>query len=199
MHLRGGFMDNLHPLYLQEGVQKQVREQLFSQGFVQLSSLFSVSELRKLNKIMRTSGKIKRYNPDKFSFTKILFSEEEKKLLFDKIGDLLTWIAGKKVKILELEGREFKHRDYTLLHDEESLKNYAKKVGKRHFFCLELSSDWLEESGGQDYFVFDEETFILPVLENSFSVVLEVEKHFTKYVNCLADGRKRVLIMGFFH
>ena len=111
-------MSNLHPLYLQDKVLEKVRIQLKDQGFIQLHSILPTLEVNKLRKLF-VDGQ-KKYLPDSHSYTNHKSGQDFVKKLLEKI-------LNKKIKP-KFELRSYKHKDYTLLHDNKVKKQTFKST-----------------------------------------------------------------------
>ena len=129
--------------------------------------------------------KIKAHNPkkiiapDKFSFSSctlptLIFSEE--------LRLLISVITQQQLNIKEFSFKMFEHGDYTLLYDDLKQKGILA--------LLDVSS-WKEEWGGYTSFVADNEVFRLVPQKNSLFIVNhDGLKHFVKYVNHHAKGKR---------
>ena len=132
-----------------------------------------------------TLKKIKAHNPkkilapDKFSFSScalpaLNFSEE--------LRILISFITKQQLKITEMSFKAFEHGDYTLLYDD---------LNQSGILALLDVSSWKEEWGGYTSFVADNEVFRLVPQKNSLFIVNhDGLKHFVKYVNHHAKGKR---------
>lgn len=93
--------------------------------------------------------------------------------------EFVEMIVGKKLKLTERANRKFKHKDFTLIHDEA-------KQNKRIVAIYTSTKNWNGGWGGQSVFTKgDGNPFIFPVANNSL-IIIECKKEdyeFTKYIN----------------
>ena len=175
--------DELHPLYLQSGVLEQIKNQLELAGFIQLQKILSTKKLLEVQSFFK-EGYINSL-PDSHHYTNFKKSE-----ISEEFSELLSQLLGRYVEIKTLELRSYKKGDYTLLHDE--------KIGKKsNLFILDLTENWSEDAGGYEVVVQNED-LIIPVQGNSLSIVFNVDKNYTKYVNCLAENDEKLVVIGTF-
>ena len=111
--------------------------------------------------------------------------------------DFVERLIGKKIGKAKIKIKKFRHKDYTLLHDEEMKKEKEKRLEFFFFIC----EDWNFLYGGNKIFVIgekNEKTFVFTPSGNSFSLVNKDKniKEFVQYVKHFARDREFVIVEG---
>lgn len=176
-------------VYKNENILSEIKKEFIKNDIIKLESFF----LKSFYDVLKEESENLKFKhkkiPDRFSY-----SESEKK---DKIKSLLDtkdfqnfihFITGKKISSFSV--RKFSHRDYTILHDEES------KIQKTKLLIF-ICEKWEPDLGGN--FVFtksDGKTFYITPMENSLAIINEQKdwREFVQYVNHLSNQREIIVI-----
>jgi Rps23 Pro-64 3,4-dihydroxylase Tpa1-like proline 4-hydroxylase len=101
---------------------------------------------------------------------------------------LCSFITNKEISKITAKLCSFEHSDYTLLYDD------LKQEGI--YFEIELTEHWKESWGGYTSFSGSKEEFrIIPQRQSFVLINHDNVKHFVKYVNHKAQG-KRIVVQG---
>lgn len=179
----------INPDYLNRETIKQASKAFDSN--IQLQSFLKENIFKSLQKEMKLLSYSHNYQPDIYSyfsadvpelFLSLLESEEFKQLIQE--------ITKTKLFNLTAEACYFKHKNYTILNDKETIKN-----GISFFFDLD---SWNNEFGGCT--VFTKDNIIQQPIKNSLTLALQSknQRNFIKYVNHQAKDNKRFIIKGYF-
>lgn len=172
-------MDNINENYLDEETMKQVKEAFDSDAVlpsIALAEFLTEEALLEVRKELRR-GWQPDWQPDKHRYAMHARIEMQ-----EHIAGYVKSLTGKKP--LQEENKSFRHRDYTILHDEEK-----QPAGFLAYLFLE---DWNEEWGGNVVFMKDGEMLgRFTPSKNTLVIVRRKQgvKMFVQYVNHHA-GRK---------
>lgn len=186
----------INPNYLNKETIKQASIAFTSNNIIhniQLQSFLKENIFKSLQKEMKLLSYSHKYKPDIHSyssadvpesFISLLESEEFKKLIQEITKTKLTNVTA--------EACYFKHRNYTILNDKETIKD-----GISFFFDL---SSWDNKFGGYTVFVNKDKNLIQQPVQNSLTLALQSkhQRNFIKYTNNHAKDNKRFIIKGYF-
>lgn len=118
----------------------------------------------------------------------------ERLLRSKEFAALLSFLAGKKLAVQEIEWQSFSHRHYTLLHDKRVQKNGV-------YFFLDLPQQWDDAWGGYTSLVRDGQELIRISPRGNAATFLTMAgkaRQFTKYVNYRAGKHRRIVLVARF-
>jgi hypothetical protein len=159
---------------------------------IKLEDFFKKEKYELLENEIKSLKFKRKYIPDRLSFSvsdlgknfRRLFDSEEFRLFF-------SFLIGKSIKNYKINSLMFKHKDYSLLEDDDN-KNSFFEI---NFFFNDL---WKDYYGGYFSYISENEE-VLRVLstENSVAIIyLDNEvKGFTKYIN-VNSGKKKIYFVN---
>lgn len=191
----------INPLYLVQETIAQISPTFYAnQGLpsIQLSNFFLEGKAEQVRKILDNFSWEKNYIPHMHSFHK---PANEKTLAFlyslvnsSGFKSLLGTMLKKEFKNIIIEPLQFRHGDYTLLHD-------AHEQEKGVVCYLDFTKNWHDEAGGQLIFTTTAEPIIFPRIFNAVHIVQITEdaQCFLKYVNSAAGKNNVYLVKVVMH
>jgi len=187
MQSLGGFIKMLETNYDKTMLQ-QARNFFITNNQIHMANFLTEDSYLELKKNISQKSLKKDYKADEKSRNIGSIDSE----IGDKLIILIEKIINEKIKKFSAKIGSYEHRDYKLLKDGQ------EKRSNEIFFCIDLTSEWDNKFGGEDHIFIDENELIFSVIPNSFLVINNMNKHYVKYINCLAKNKKRVVIFGEF-
>ena len=189
-------MKEINPLYMQKETMEEIKDS-FTQSsphIIHLPHFFSLSVYESLLKEMQSAQGTKKKIANRYAYTQIN-TKEPAFLNSVEFSRWLSTITAKNSKKVEFVVRSFTHRDYTLLHDSET-------IGARLEFFILLMKKWDTRWGGHTVYVAEnKEPLLFPLEGNSLSLI-QKEKYrhkFLQYINHHAQKEKLIIIQGTLH
>ena len=184
----------LNPLYLQQETIDQIKE-TFTQSsphLLHLPHVFTMQFYEQLLKETQTSQGAHKRIANKYAYTEINAPKESSHIHSKEFLSWLSGITSKKITRVSLSTKQFSHRDYTLIHDSET-------VGERLEFFILTMKTWDNRWGGHTVYVSQEQQpIVFPLEGNSLSIIhKEKDRHkFIQYLNHYAGKEKITIIEG---
>lgn len=176
----------INKVYLDENVLKSMGEFFSENGFLVLSDFFEKECYEQTETSLESSGE-RKIIPDKYSYGELESAESE------EVHSFIRKIAGEEDLKFKTEVKKFGHRDFTLLHDSET-------VGERYEFFIFVCDEWDSEWGGMKVYAdsSDSDPLVFLPIGNTFCLVRKGEDmgSFIKYINNHAGENKFVLVEG---
>ncbi len=188
-------ISSLNPLYAYDAVidQMAISFKQLKPNHLLLNDFLIKQSYRTFFDSLLKAGGSQVFIPDRYSYT-LLDMPKEVDSFFHSANflSLLQDVCGVKTKDVKIEARKFKHKDFTLLHDAENLK---QGLG----FSLFFSDLWKSQCGGSlIYSRGESDPLIFPVKGNSFVLVKTTRDvlPFVKYINHFAGESSFIQIWG---
>lgn len=180
-------------IYLDNKIIKEIKNSYNNNSNqIALYEFFEKYFLGSLKLKLKKSKRKRGYIPNLYSYNLInnlyikrFFNNTEFVRMLEKIID-------RKIKNIGIEIKEFSWKDYTLLNDK------IKKKKETCFYLFINEDSWKKEFGGNLFFKSKKNSFVLSPRENTLYLVDKQKEYldFVQYVNCLAKGKKIILIKG---
>lgn len=184
-------MDKINQAYLTDQAVNETASVFKETGHLTLSDFFTHHTYQEFSKIASRSAFQKNGIPNKYHFGSANIPKKLMDFLHhQEFLDYLSDILGIDVHQLT-SGMlyQFKHKDYTLLHDDLTLEPGIDLV-------FEFTPEWNDQAGGEITYTKEGDAFSLPIKANSFSIINRTEEHrFVRYVNCHAKDQKRWFVL----
>ncbi len=177
----------INSLYSYSSIASQMAEHFSRNGNILLKDFLSKEFYSEsLNELKQANAK-EEYIPDRYSHSVIEAPEKLKEFLQSgALINFLSEIIGKKINKIDFRILKFKHRDFSIIHDEIN-------PGKRTEAFFIFSDGWNSDFGGSTiYTKGDGEPLIFGVDGNILCLVKADEDTFSfvKYVNHFSEGKE---------
>ncbi len=176
----------INKLYLTGKIIMEMKKFFSDNGFLVLNDFFEKSAYSQMKKELSLTEGVTKKVPDKYSYEELSAGIDE------TTKNFVAEIVGKSKKF-KVDAKRFRHRDYTLIHDEMNQQGCEFFI----FICDTWKNDWggmrvyADSSGKQDSLIF-------PPNGNCFCIVDKKKgwNSFFKYVNNRAGKRSFVVLEG---
>ena len=180
----------INEVYLNSDIERQMRESYNDNGFIVISDFLKKGHYNEVKKLVKIFKFRKECAPNLFSY-----SETREKFDFfagKKFLEFIGKIVGMRLTKVSCDIRKFTHRDYTLIHDADSIN--SDRIEFFYFILNKWENDW---GGMKYYFSHGEANFFIP-LGNALCIVLRKKgtQSFVKYVNNLVGKKEFVIVSG---
>ncbi len=182
--------DFLNDDYLEIDNLEQIKKTLSknSPKSIKLEDFFKKEKYGLLKNEIRSLKYKRKYIPDKLSFSIADIGKNFKKLIdSEELRIFLGFLIGKNIKNYMINSKMLKHKDYTLLSDEQGTIKSGCVV---NFLFNDL---WREEYGGYFSYISENEE-VLRVLPTENSVIIvfidQTIQGFIKYINANSLKKK---------
>lgn len=182
----------IHPLYLKkesiEQLQKSWNKKETFPHLVLTKFLTKETYTEKEKELKKLFFK-RESRPDKYSYAHAKSSSLH---LFDNkdLQNFLSIVLNTKIKSILGEAQYFSWKDYTILSKDQEKASLD--------IILDFTEDWKEEWGGSMIYKDNKGKYLkLMALPNTLIVVERKNaQKYTQYINNLAKGKKRYLLIG---
>jgi hypothetical protein len=179
--------------YLQQKTFTQIRQLFNAQQklpSIQLPDFFTQAEYKDLKQQVLQLKFKKIYDPVKY---RMEFVPVTKVTPSADVLKLLSAVIGKKISSLRLQGFSFKHKDYTLICEEDGARPGID-------IMIDFSDDLDASAGGSTVYVDGTgEYFKIPPKANSLTIIKRPKKNmrkFVQYLNVLSKKKKRLFLFA---
>ena len=185
------------PDYLSPAVQEAIANS-FKMNELKSTHLYNFLDQKISNKIKLSLKKARAkidFRADSNSFSTIPKGKEVSDIFQSKDFKIfLEKVSGKKIKKISIEIKSFSHKNFTIMHDGDNIKEDF------HFLYI-LSTNWNSSAGGNRVYLTksgEGDSFIFPPIDNSLVVVDQDKKTnaFFQYVNHCAGKNRYFVVHG---
>lgn len=181
----------MNSYYLDKENLKIISQEFKKTGLVRLDGFIEENLYENLKREIKNNKFVQDKIPDSHSFAESKNSPLTSQILAtQEIKYIIENITNSKVKSVEVTTKKFRHRDYTIIKDEQQ----KKELEFIFFICESWDPNW----GGNKVYVKGEHSLVFPPRGNSFVLTQKSKdtKDFLQYINHLAENREIILVEG---